>query len=150
MRHKIERSLSWFKKRAWKACSLYVRVRECLHTTGTLDYGFCFTCGVRIHIKEMHAGHFVAGRTNAVLFDDIAIRGQCYRCNIHKGGEPLIFRKNLIKEHGEETVDILESNRWKTKRYSKIELDALYYVYKKKYDDLKLAYYKRGVAQKEG
>jgi len=124
------------KKNAWDMFSVFIRLRDCLKTTGTTENGRCFTCGRIYPFNRLHAGHFVPGRGGAVLFDEIGVRAQCEGCNIHRGGEQLLFRQNLVKERGEEYVQMLEAKRYKIKRHSKIEYDALYHYYKQEADKL--------------
>jgi len=131
-----ERTKKSAKKRAWQAFSRYIRLRDCLATTKTLTHGKCFTCG-RLHpIDELQAGHFVAGRTNSVLFDELGVRAQDARCNIFRGGEPLLFRRRLVDELGENIVRSLEDKKWRPKTYSMIEFDSLYHYYTKKIAEL--------------
>jgi hypothetical protein len=67
---KPREKLSTVKKKAWAAFSEYVRTRDCLRTTGCASFGLCITCGKRNHFKLLQAGHFIAGRHNAVLFSE--------------------------------------------------------------------------------
>lgn len=123
------------KKRAWDMFSLYKRLKDCLGTTGLPDYGLCYTCGKRKHFKELQCGHFQQGRGNSILFDDTC-HAQCYYCNCLKHGEQLIFRRRLVEEFGEQRVQLLENKRYQVKKYSIIELDALYCHYKMEYQNL--------------
>lgn len=131
-----ECSKSSAKKQTWTIFSQYIRLRDCLKTTGTSDRGKCFTCGREYHFKELQAGHFVAGRGNAVLFDELGVRAQCKRCNIFNHGEPLVYRRELIKELGEDIVDTMEMKKWRTRKYSIQELDCLRHYYIKKSKEL--------------
>lgn len=126
------------KKQAWDSFSRYIRLRDCLHTTQTAQKGACFTCG-RVHpYKELQSGHFVAGRGNSVLFDELGVRAQCRRCNIFKNGEPLIYRRKLVDLYGEEIVRAMEDKRWRPKQYKVFELDTLNLYYRNKYEELLL------------
>jgi len=93
---KKKQSLSALKKKAWKAFSEYIR-RKNADAGGTER---CYTCGKLDHWKELHAGHALPGRHNAVLFDQDIVRPQCPVCNIWKGGNYPIFTTKLIKENG--------------------------------------------------
>ncbi len=86
------------KDKAWKLCSIYIRLRN------VNEHGFvkCYTCNTTKHYKEMQAGHLVDGRTGGILFDERGIRPQCYGCNVCHGGRPLIFLIELEKEIGKE------------------------------------------------
>lgn len=96
MRRKPSRRI--LKARAWKLFSEYVR-RKDADAGGTER---CYTCGKLAHWKELHAGHALPGRHNAVLFDEEIVKPQCPVCNIWKGGNYPIFTTKLIKEKGME------------------------------------------------
>ena len=134
---KVYRSKSSAKKKAWDAFSMFIRVRDCLKTTGSFFHGKCFTCEKDYLITELQAGHFVPGRGNAVLFDELGVRGQCKACNIFKYGETILFRRKLVLELGEEIVSSMEDKRWRVKKYSLAELDALRIYYLQKIEELK-------------
>ena len=70
----------WFKW-LWPVFSRYIRTRDCLATTGTVTHGKCVTCGRTLAFKKLQAGHFIPGRTDAMLFDEDQVHAQCYRCN---------------------------------------------------------------------
>ena len=89
-------TLSGLKKKAWKLFSEWTR-RKDADEGGTER---CFTCLKLAHWKELHAGHAIPGRHNAVLFDEEIVKPQCPVCNIWKGGQYHIFATKLIKEHG--------------------------------------------------
>ena len=87
------------KKKAWKMFSAYIRTRDCLKTTGTKEYGICYTCGKRLPYKETQAGHCISGRGNYVLLNEELVRIQGYSCNIGKSGNYDIFIPKIIREH---------------------------------------------------
>ena len=124
-KRKISRSLKKVKKQTWDVFSIFIRTRDCLKTTGTIEYGLCFTCRKRYHFNDLQAGHFVAGRGNSVLFDELGVNAQCKRCNVFLHGDPLIYRRRLVELYGEGMVQMLEDKKYKTKRYSIAELDLL-------------------------
>ena len=39
------------------------------------------TCGKLYPFSKLQAGHFIPGRTDAILFDVRQVHAQCYRCN---------------------------------------------------------------------
>lgn len=69
------------KSKAWDAFSLYIRTRDCMRFTGDPTQGICVTCKAKKSLKELQAGHFVAGRGNAVLFNEQIVYSQCGYCN---------------------------------------------------------------------
>lgn len=135
------------KKRAWDMFSIWVRLRECWVSLRRLDMGRCFTCGRIYRLEELQAGHFIAGRSNSVLFCEKGVRGQDYRCNIEKGGEPLVFRRRLVDIHGEETVQMLEIKKNMPVQYRLVEYDALYYHYKREVERVRDDYAKGNFKQ---
>lgn len=125
----VKRSKSLAKKQAWNAFSKFIRTRDCISTTGRIDMGRCFTCGRVKRFEDLQAGHFVAGRSNSVLFDELGVNAQCKQCNLFHGGEPLVYRKRLVEKHGEAVVVAMEMKRYMTKSYSIEELDMLRQYY---------------------
>ena len=104
-------TLSKAKAKAWPAFSIYIRTRDALKTTGTLDEALCVTCDRRYPIKKvggLQAGHFIQGRHPSVLFDERNCHAQCYGCNVMKKGNMVKYYKFMLKEYGQEAIDELE------------------------------------------
>lgn len=97
------KTTSKLRKEAWKQFSLWYRQSEA-DGNGNVT---CYTCGASHHWKEIHAGHAIPGRHNAVLFDQDIIRPQCYACNVGKRGNYQVFVPKLIWEHGESFGDAM-------------------------------------------
>lgn len=89
---------SKLKQKAWVSFSKFVRVRDCLTTTGKLNQGVCYTCGEVYPIDKLQAGHLIHGRTNNVLFDEENVKAQCRNCNIFNEGEQAKFLIKRIEE----------------------------------------------------
>ena len=102
-----EISLAGFRKTVWNICSRYVRLRDCLKTTGTKEWGHCVTCGKLYHYKKLQAGHFTSGRVDAVLFEESGIHAQCYRCNIERSGEWPTYYRFMQNEYGQDEIERL-------------------------------------------
>ena len=136
-----ERTLKTARKHAWDAFSKWRRLKGCLESTGTKEFGRCFTCGMVKKFKDLQCGHFVPGRGNAVLFDEMGTQLQDVRCNIFKGGEQLLFRQNLVKLYGEATVQALELKRNMTRKISIGEYDLIRQHYEKEYELLNAKYH---------
>ncbi len=92
------KSKKQMKDKAWQSFSRYIRLRDCILTTGTKDEGVCFTCKDRLPINKLQAGHLVDGRTDAVLFDENNVKAQCYACNVAKHGKQGVFLLNRLDE----------------------------------------------------
>jgi hypothetical protein len=68
-----KKSIKTLKKKAWKAFSEYIRRKY----SGSGGLVKCVTCNKIDHWKSMHAGHYVDGRNNTVLFDERLVWPQC-------------------------------------------------------------------------
>jgi hypothetical protein len=88
------------KQKAWRQFSIYIRLRDCLYTTRTLEKGICYTCGREYSFKELQAGHCISGRGNYILLDEECVKIQCTQCNIQRGGNYDIFIPKIIRENG--------------------------------------------------
>lgn len=125
LRKKKAQGIDSLKSKVWDIFSKYIRMRDCLRTKGNLDWGNCITCGTMINRKDGDAGHFIQGRRNSILFSEKCVHLQCRRCNRFLGGEPLKYRRAIIKLYGE-GIDIeLEDLGMETKKFSIPELEEL-------------------------
>ena len=122
MRMKKRDSVSQWKKRTWVVFSKYIRNR---------DDWVCFTCGIRIEGRQMHAGHFISRSHNNTLFDEMNVHAQCAGCNMFKNGQPHIYAEKLIKIHGQKAFFALVDRGKITKTFTKQELNEIYDHYKK-------------------
>jgi len=91
----------------WPTFSQYIRLRDCIKTTGTVSHGRCTTCSKIYPIEKSQAGHFVPGRTRAMLFDEDCVNLQCYRCNIKLSGNWPKYYRWMQKNHGQEKIEQL-------------------------------------------
>lgn len=123
------------KKRAWKWCSLYVRAKECIETTGSIEYGMCCTCGAIKPFKELDAGHYISGRNNSILFVLDGIHIQCRYCNRFREGRKDEYENYMLNRYGKEVCDKLKSMKHLPKKFSLFELKALEQTFKKNYED---------------
>lgn len=136
-------TITALKKRTWSEFSRYIRLRDCLATTGNKDFGICYTCKKEYPYKSLQAGHMVAGRTNNILFDEKNVRAQCYSCNMHLNGNQGLFVINRIEDLMKEKYSLEDAfNEIKSafyrdyKQYSYEELIALYEKYERMANEL--------------
>lgn len=94
-------------KDLWKIFSQYVRLRDCIKTTGTVWRGKCVTCGRIYRIESLHGGHFIPGRMNSILFNERCVHAQCFRCNIVLGGNWPLYYRFMQQVYGQETIEEL-------------------------------------------
>lgn len=120
-----KKSIRTMKGRVWKVFSEYIRLRDCLLTTGLLDYGKCITCGKTVPRKLLQAGHFISGRHNANLFSERGTHAQCYNCNINLRGNTLEYRRKIIELYGEGVDEELEAENKKDKNFTVEGLEKL-------------------------
>ena len=121
------------EKTAWVIFSKYIRMRDCLRTTGLPDVGRCYTCGALKPIQELDAGHFVKSIHKDVKFDERNVRAQCRKCNSFEGGQEAIFCVKLIDEIGRDQVDYLLSRKFIPKVNN---FDLIAKTYRQKTKDL--------------
>ena len=131
------------KNKAWTVFSLYIRTRDALRTTGTLENCRCVTCGRAYPLKGarggLQAGHFIQGRKNSILYDERNVHGQCYGCNVMKKGNMVKFYKFMLEEYGQKVIDELEELETQTKQMKAYEHIEIFEKYKKKLKALQKA-----------
>lgn len=121
---------SKLKKAAWKAFSRYIRLRDCLVTTGTKTHAKCVTCGRVYSFNELDAGHFIDGRGGSVLFDEDLVNAQCQGCNRFKHGNKDAYTPFMIKRYGLKKVEEFWALKNQIKSWSIEELEEIrkYYI----------------------
>ena len=123
------------KDRCWKTFSKYIRLRDCLETTNTMEWGLCVTCSQRKHFKELQAGHFLGGRGNSILFDERGVFAQCRQCN-YQSGNPVEYFRFMQQKHGDDVIDELRLKKNQAVKWTEDEYDALNDLLKDKIKDL--------------
>jgi hypothetical protein len=121
-------TLRSLKNKAWKVFSEYIR-RKDADEGGTTR---CVTCRTPIFWKEAHAGHFVPGRTNAVLFNPDITNPQCIRCNIFLGGNYAAYTLYMLDNFGREKVEEFLALKHKVVKYTRSDLEDMIEFYKQK------------------
>lgn len=114
-----------------------MRLRDCIKTTGSPDYGMCFTCGSSVSYQEGQCGHFISGRGNSLFFEKHNSHYQCAECNTSKGGNPEVYREKMIDLYGIEEVERLESLRHVPVKIREDEFRDKFTFYQSKFRDLK-------------
>lgn len=112
-------TLRALKNKAWKLMSEYIR-RKDADEGGT---NYCYTCGQPKFWKELQAGHFVGGRTNAVLLNEEVIRPQCLMCNVFLRGNYGRYTLKMVDEVGREKVEELMALKNKVVKYTHSDLE---------------------------
>lgn len=72
----------------------------------------CISCGHADTGQKFDAGHYISrgSRPNLAL-DERNLAKQCHWCNVHLSGNQILFRIGLVKKHGVEFVEALESDQ---------------------------------------
>lgn len=135
MKPKRAKTISKLKKETWNAFSKYIRLRDCLLTTGTKEHALCFTCGNKFHFKELQAGHLVDGRYNSILFDEDGVHAQCLQCNYFKSGNKEKYIPKMIELYGMERVKEIQDRKNIIKRFDRDGLIKLKEYYETEYKD---------------
>ncbi len=124
------------KRTVWENFSKYIRLKECMETTGSFEFGRCCTCGRIKPFKELDSGHFISGRSNSILFHESGVHIQCQRCNRFSEGNKSAYYKYMLEKYGQEEIDKLEALKRMKKKLSAFELMAINKYYKDKTKEL--------------
>jgi hypothetical protein len=133
MSKKKTKGVKYWKGKAWHEFSRYIRVRDALRTTRGIENCKCCSCG-RIYpafgLKCLQAGHFIPGRHNAVLFNELGCHGQCYNCNVRLKGAWPEYHEFMVDNYGQEAVDYMLMEKNQTIKFLPFELEELRNLYK--------------------
>lgn len=132
-------TLTAHKKKAWEVFSRYIRIRDAIRTTGDIATGSCVSCGKRYPSfgrGGLQAGHFLAGRSNALLFDERNCHAQCYGCNMAKGGNYQEYQIFMEQTYGFGVIQELRNRRHLDVKITKEGFDTIRDTYIEKYETL--------------
>jgi hypothetical protein len=134
------KGVKYWKKKAWDEFSKYIRIRDALRTTNTVDKCVCCSCG-KIYPAWgkgcLQAGHLVPGRGNGVLFVPLGCHGQCYNCNVRLKGNWPGYYDFMLKKYGQGAVDHLLDLSRKPVKLLPVELEAMRDSFKSAYESMK-------------
>lgn len=100
--------ISKIQRQLWAECKRIIRARY---------KKTCYTCGKpRLRGSDCQTGHMIAKSTLSAFlkYDLRLLRLQCTRCNIWGGGMGAIFIENMRKIEGDEYVNQIMQDRFKT------------------------------------
>jgi len=112
-------TISKLKSKLDKLFSLYIRQRN----KDFDEFVSCFTCGVKKHWKQMHAGHFQSRKHLTTRWDEVNVQVQCPKCNLFNQGEQYKFGLYLDKKYGEGTSDELHQRAMTIVKLSRIDYE---------------------------
>ena len=110
---------------AWPVFSRFIRLRDCIRSTGLKDYGICISCGKTLPRTLGQAGHFIPGRHNANLYHEKGCHLQCFNCNMNLGGNTLNYMDAIEALYGDDIVEELRENDKRTVKYTLEDLKAM-------------------------
>lgn len=111
------------QEKADRAFSHYVRTRDCLRTTGSVEYGRCFTCGNAVPYAESQCGHFIKRACKALRYERRNAHLQCKECNEFFGGNMDVYEANVLALYGADILTEFYNMRWySAKTYSAVDL----------------------------
>lgn len=119
-------------RRLDKVFSQFVRYRDCLKTTGTIESGACITCNWVYPYSQLQAGHFVSRTSYATRYDERNVNAQCVSCNVFKKGNIDEYFVRMEELYGREVVDELLSHKHTTRRFKRKEMKEMIDYYKAK------------------
>ena len=111
------------KLKAWNLFSEWVRRRD----ADKDGYVNCVTCGKGAYWKGegMQAGHFIAGRTLSLLFDERNCHTQCYGCNVGRNGSYVEYFIYMENRYGRKVIDELRYLKNQSRKYSISDYEEL-------------------------
>lgn len=108
--------------------SKYIRLKY----ADSRGYCHCISCGSYHNWKSIQNGHYMSRRYFSTRWSEDNCRPQCVACNIFNQGNIQMYRIGLIKEIGEQRVNLIEARaRQETCKYSEFELNAMIQHYQK-------------------
>ena len=132
-----KKTVSKLKEELKPIISRFIRLRDCLRTTGSPDYAECITCGETKEYRLLDAGHFMSRQYNATLYDERNIHAQCKSCNVWKSGDVLEHGRQIDLLYGEGIAEELEYlAKLTTKKFTIPELEQLKKDFLKKIEKL--------------
>ena len=94
------RSYKTAETAAWKAFSRYIRLRDSIRSTGTLEECECFFCRKILPTSAMQAGHVVSRSYRNALFNPEVVFSSCVECNYRREGNHVLGFLHLVEMVG--------------------------------------------------
>lgn len=129
------------KKRLHQACWKFVS--EIVRKSRIIGYGVatCFTCGKKLHWKDLQAGHFEHGgndQWSLLDFEFDNLRPQCIRCNKYLNGNLAIYKEYLEAEIGNDRIELLKIIKHKVNMMTIDDYKDLKAKLKKQLEDINI------------
>ena len=124
-----EKSVSFWKKKAWVLFSKWIRER---------DNYTCITCGKKGKGSFIHAGHYISRKHCATMFDEKNANAQCMNCNIWGYGNMGVYTLKLQEKYGEGIIRELTEKSRQVKQFSVEELKDIITIYTARLTDYEI------------
>ena len=129
---KKQKSLSWYKQKAWTEFSRMIRLEAVDLKTGLVS---CVTCSRKALWNDgMQAGHFIDGRYNSVIFYERGVHVQCYACNIIYNGRKDEYFLFMEKSYGRDEIDKQMRMKWENVSFTRDQLEDMRKEFKRRAD----------------
>jgi hypothetical protein len=99
---------------------------------------FCYTCGRAGTVKTMQAGHYISRRHMSTRWDEINVQAQCVACNIFNQGNGPAFARALVRQYGDQILDVLEMKKNNTCKMGRFEYEILIKEYERRVSEMGL------------
>lgn len=132
---KKQPSKSTLKLEAWRWFSKYIRLRDCMLTTGSFEYGECVSCDKTFPFAQLDAGHFIPKKSGN-YFSERGVNAQCRSCNRYHNANQLEYRREIIRRYGVGVDEELEQEARQIIKRPPEDLTNLAEQYKMKVEKL--------------
>lgn len=105
------------ESRAWWWFSKYIRLRDCLRTTGNPEIFKCCSCWAITHFSKWDAGHFISRSYKQTKFDERNVYAQCQKCNRYQQWCWDQMYDLILRLHGQSVIDELLQKRSEITKY---------------------------------
>lgn len=114
----------------------YIRLRECLETTGSTLQGVCCTCGEVKPLEGLDAGHFISTRFNIFKYDEKNVHIQCRKCNGVLKGNMKKYNNFMRVRYGNKIVDYMQATKYNYNKFTEGGLDGMIKDYRGKLKEI--------------
>jgi hypothetical protein len=122
----------------WKNFSKYIRMKECIETTGSHEFGKCCCCSRIINFSNLDAGHFVSRNAMSIKYDERNVHIQCRYCNRFDAENAKIkYYEYMKKRYGQNIINLLINEKFSRKKYNKFEIKEMNKIYLEKIKEIK-------------
>ena len=136
---KKKTTITQAKKKAWTVFSRYIRKRGAWQLPSGQWVNYCVTCREQRPITGvgcLQAGHFIAGRGNAVLYNETCVHPQCYVCNVRKSGMWVEYDEFMRETYGDDETDVIKRLRFAVHKRSVLDHQDVEAYFKKKLEEI--------------